>query len=351
MLTTSSTSVKASSLQQPFGAQDSNYAAQNLPFRSGQRQPAIRQPGLIDTALSDDEINLNQGQLAERQAESPLDHDRSDTVRERRLKSQSPTEQPLRIQTRSALHIHPPTATSASSAVSEFRLLGNENGVNLKGSGLLVSSDSVDRFEHKGAQPSSELRTSNTMAGKMSMFPSDNLSTSTTDGQASPASAVFHLRPSPDFYGNSQNTEPISASTPTLLQTSASESCDDAYSFTTKWTADSSSIYNSPAASTYTLPPSDPLARPYWLMRILLNTLTANINSERGSYITKELFVPKDIWNLKQSKIKGEEEKIQACEMLMKGLRRLGSVDKNDLGGLLGVSAARIQPVHPCLRL
>lgn len=81
-------------------------------------------------------------------------------------------------------------------------------------------------------------------------------------------------------------------------------------------------------------PPDEPLTRPYWMMRLLSNTFAASGNQETGTFLTKDLFVPKDIWQLQNVKIKGEEEKIQANQVLIEELHQLGCVDREDIGSL-----------------
>ncbi|KAI9811175.1 MAG: hypothetical protein M1827_005626 [Pycnora praestabilis] len=73
------------------------------------------------------------------------------------------------------------------------------------------------------------------------------------------------------------------------------------------------------------------LLRPFWLMRCFYQTLA----HPRGGYISTKLFVPRDVWRVKNVKIKGLEEKISNCDLLTAALLKLGKVDTCDADAVL----------------
>ncbi|EFQ97782.1 hypothetical protein MGYG_08903 [Nannizzia gypsea CBS 118893] len=77
--------------------------------------------------------------------------------------------------------------------------------------------------------------------------------------------------------------------------------------------------------------PQSFLLRPFWLMRCLYETIT----HPRGGYLTTKLFIPRDIWKVKNVRIKGLEEKISNCDLLTAALLKLASVDINDADAVL----------------
>ncbi|KAG5438200.1 hypothetical protein PCANB_003051 [Pneumocystis canis] len=81
--------------------------------------------------------------------------------------------------------------------------------------------------------------------------------------------------------------------------------------------------------------PKDFIAKTYWLMRVLQKMLMPFIIKSKGSYLTRRLFIPKDIWYLKDVKIKGEEEKIKVCESLIFTLNKIKSFKQDDLQSLI----------------
>ncbi|CCJ31253.1 unnamed protein product [Pneumocystis jirovecii] len=82
------------------------------------------------------------------------------------------------------------------------------------------------------------------------------------------------------------------------------------------------------ADSVHVQKPKDSIARTYWLMKILQKTLMPFINKSKGFYLTPRLFVSKDIWYVKDIKIKGEDEKIKQDDLqsLIKELSYLGNM-------------------------
>ena len=77
--------------------------------------------------------------------------------------------------------------------------------------------------------------------------------------------------------------------------------------------------------------PESYLLRPFWLMRCLYQTLA----HPRGGYLSTKLFVPRDVWRVKNVKIKGIEDKVGQCDFLTAALRKLSKVDAFDADAVL----------------
>ena len=77
--------------------------------------------------------------------------------------------------------------------------------------------------------------------------------------------------------------------------------------------------------------PESFLLRPFWLMRCLYQTIA----HPRGGYLTTKLFIPRDVWRVKNVKIKGLDEKIAACDLLTAALQKLAKVDTYDADEVL----------------
>ncbi|KAI0189949.1 hypothetical protein EV127DRAFT_481401 [Xylaria flabelliformis] len=77
--------------------------------------------------------------------------------------------------------------------------------------------------------------------------------------------------------------------------------------------------------------PSEPMLRPFWLMRALYQTLA----HPRGGYISNRLFVPQDAWKVKGVKLRNIEDKISQCDLLTAALQKLARVDSTDADAML----------------
>lgn len=77
--------------------------------------------------------------------------------------------------------------------------------------------------------------------------------------------------------------------------------------------------------------PDSYLLRPFWLMRCFYQTIA----HPRGGYLSTKLFVPRDIWGVRNVKLKGVEEKISNCDLLTAGLMRLSAVNTLDADAVL----------------
>lgn len=72
--------------------------------------------------------------------------------------------------------------------------------------------------------------------------------------------------------------------------------------------------------------PESALLRPFWFLRSIYQTIA----HPRGGYISNRLFIPRDIWRVKNIKLKNVEEKVSSCDLLTAALLKLGKVDNLD---------------------
>ncbi|RDW90897.1 uncharacterized protein DSM5745_02672 [Aspergillus mulundensis] len=77
--------------------------------------------------------------------------------------------------------------------------------------------------------------------------------------------------------------------------------------------------------------PESFLLRPFWLMRCIYQTIA----HPRGGYLSTKLFIPRDVWRVKNVKIKAVEEKVSNCDLLTAALLRLSKVDTYDADAVL----------------
>lgn len=77
--------------------------------------------------------------------------------------------------------------------------------------------------------------------------------------------------------------------------------------------------------------PESSLLRPFWLLRCLYQTIA----HPRGGYLSTKLFVPRDVWRVKNVKVRGLEEKIANCDLLTAALLKLSKVNTLDADSVL----------------
>ena len=77
--------------------------------------------------------------------------------------------------------------------------------------------------------------------------------------------------------------------------------------------------------------PESTLLRPFWFLRAIYQTIA----HPRGGYISSRLFVPRDIWRVKNIKLKNVEEKVSSCDLLTAALLKLGKIDTLDASAVL----------------
>lgn len=187
--------------------------------------------------------------------------------------------------------------------------------------------------------------------GKVPSAP-DNL------GRPHPSTLPFRSRnvsvPNPDIYTDSPVTPSMNAfptldfqkgiatasinalPTPTAANfVSSGLPSDGLYLFDSYIHSPSSPGSPNPLATNSPLPlepcPESFLLRPFWLMRCIYQT----ISHPRGGYLSTKLFIPRDVWRVKNVKIKGVEEKISNCDLLTAALLKLSKVDMYDADAVL----------------
>ncbi|KAJ5102892.1 hypothetical protein N7532_003421 [Penicillium argentinense] len=77
--------------------------------------------------------------------------------------------------------------------------------------------------------------------------------------------------------------------------------------------------------------PESFLLRPFWLMRCLYQTIA----HPHGGYLSAKLFIPKDVWRVKNVKLKAVEDKVSNCDLLTAALLKLAQVDTYDADAVL----------------
>lgn len=77
--------------------------------------------------------------------------------------------------------------------------------------------------------------------------------------------------------------------------------------------------------------PESFLLRPFWLMRCLYQS----ISHPHGGYLSAKLFIPRDVWRVKNVKLKALEDKVANCDLLTTALLKLGQVDTYDADAVL----------------
>ncbi|KAJ5178926.1 hypothetical protein N7492_002136 [Penicillium capsulatum] len=77
--------------------------------------------------------------------------------------------------------------------------------------------------------------------------------------------------------------------------------------------------------------PESFLLRPFWLMRCLYQTIA----HPHGGYLSAKLFIPRDVWRVKNVKLKAVEDKVSNCDLLTAALLKLAQVDVYDADAIL----------------
>ena len=73
------------------------------------------------------------------------------------------------------------------------------------------------------------------------------------------------------------------------------------------------------------------LLRPWWLMRCLYSV----ISHPRGGYISTKMFIPRDVWRVKNVKLKSLDDKVSQCDLLTAALQKLAKVNEFDADAVL----------------
>lgn len=77
--------------------------------------------------------------------------------------------------------------------------------------------------------------------------------------------------------------------------------------------------------------PESFLLRPFWLMRSIASTLS----HPKGGFVTRRLFVPREVWHTRGVKLKAVEDKVANCDLLTAALGRLAGVDTYDADAVM----------------
>lgn len=77
--------------------------------------------------------------------------------------------------------------------------------------------------------------------------------------------------------------------------------------------------------------PESFLLRPFWLMRCMYESIA----HPSGAYLSTKLFIPRDMWCVKNVKLKAVEEKVSSCDLLTAALLKLAQVDTFDADAVL----------------
>jgi len=77
-------------------------------------------------------------------------------------------------------------------------------------------------------------------------------------------------------------------------------------------------------------PPSNPHLRPYWLMRILAQTI------QNGAHLTPKVFVPRSVWFQTNTKFLALTTKLETCETLNDLLLKLKEIPLDDTDTVTG---------------
>lgn len=174
--------------------------------------------------------------------------------------------------------------------------------------------------------------------GKLKTFRSRNESISTTDQRSdspkTPSSSIFPFsdlqKVASVSVGTVLPTPTTSATfTPTVLD------ADGLHLFDSNIHSPSSPGSPNPLATDAPIPlepcPESFLLRPFWLLRCIYQTVA----HPRGGYLSTKLFVPRDVWHVKNVKIKAVEEKVSQCDLLTAALLKLAQVDTYDADAVL----------------
>ncbi|KAL4781918.1 hypothetical protein BJX76DRAFT_333956 [Aspergillus varians] len=244
------------------------------------------------------------------------------------------------------------TTSSATPAVKQVKRnlsIGSVNEEFSSSLNLAREKTAVEDDDTSGV--SKMLSPSRPQIGKMPSAP-DNL------GRPHPGPLPFRARnvsvPNPDIYADSPATPSMNAfptlelqkgiatasinalPTPTATNfISSGLPSDGLYLFDSYIHSPTSPGSPNPLAPNSPLPlepcPESFLLRPFWLMRCIYQTIA----HPRGGYLSTKLFIPRDVWRVKNVKIKAVEEKISNCDLLTAALLKLSKVDTYDADAVL----------------
>ncbi|KAL9125468.1 MAG: hypothetical protein Q9217_005333 [Psora testacea] len=238
----------------------------------------------------------------------------------------------------------PKSATLLSSRKGSFPLTGSDLGDNgsFTASALekVTSADSDTMISSIPGSPAKFRNKINTGLRKnfsSSSLRSKSLTAGGADGQdTSPNTSLSSMSSAPKTHRVPSPAVPVLPTPP--LETSFTPKgrpmCG-IYLFDCDIHSVTSPGYPNRSASNAPLPlepcPESTLLRPFWFLRSIYQTIA----HPRGGYITSRLFVPRDIWRVKNIKLKNVEEKISTCDLLTAALLKLGKVDTYNADAVL----------------
>lgn len=205
----------------------------------------------------------------------------------------------------------------------------------------LTKVTSADSDTSVPSVPGSPVRFTRTTTGLRKNFSSSSLrnkslNANAPEGQdASPNTSISSGSSMPKQRGAPSPAVPV---IPTPLETSflpRGQPSGGIYLFDCEIHSPTSPGSPNPASVNPPLPlepcPESTLLRPFWLLRSVYQTIA----HPRGGYVTTRLFVPRDIWRVKNIKLKYVEEKVSSCDLLTAALLKLGKVDTYNADAVL----------------
>ncbi|KAL9098913.1 MAG: hypothetical protein Q9163_005509 [Psora crenata] len=236
------------------------------------------------------------------------------------------------------------SATLPSRRKSSFPLVGSDQGDTGSSStaSALTKLTSAESDAIVSSMPSSPARFANKLNhGLRKNFSSSSLRTKGlsaggADGQdISPNTSVSSMSSTPKMH---QVPSPAVPVLPTPLEASftpRAQPMGGIYIFDNEIHSATTPGSPNPRNSNAPLPlepcPESTLLRPFWFLRSIYQTIA----HPRGGYITTRLFVPRDIWRVKNIKLKNVEEKVSTCDLLTAALLKLGKVDTYNADAVL----------------
>jgi hypothetical protein len=161
--------------------------------------------------------------------------------------------------------------------------------------------------------------------------------TETSDSPITPMSATFSpeaKKPVPPLPSAALPTPSASNFGPQLLQAGGMYLFDDLVGVHDPV---SPRTPRSPDAAKLSVPqqlepcPESSLLRPFWLMRCLYQTLA----HPHGGYLTSKLFIPREVWRVRNVKLKAVDDKVSQCDMLTAALLKFKTVNTFDADAML----------------
>jgi MIT (microtubule interacting and transport) domain len=232
----------------------------------------------------------------------------------------------------------PSTSTQATQPITPITSVdsGDSPGSESPATPAMTQGGSQGSLDEMGRAPSSPLRSNNAMPPppapirknlSSSSLRMRNLSVNTNDeSPLTPNSAVFPT-------DMKRGVPPLPTPTHTQFAHQASYS-GGMYLFedhigtptSPKTPRTPSAVTSSQAPLALEPCPDSFLLRPWWLMRCLYQTIA----HPRGGYLSTKVFISRDVWRVKNAKLKLLDDKISQCDVLTAALLKLAKVDHFD---------------------